>query len=434
MATIKEYEKLDDEDIVALVDQNVRSSVGYYSSDLSREREKVLNYYNAKLPKPHHEGNSKYMSQDVYTAVQSMQAALLETFAAGSRIVKFAPRGSEDVQTAAVCSAYTITVCSRQNDGYEIFSQVIHDGLMARVGAAKVFWNESSTTDVEAFENLSQDELDMLLAGNDNIELIDSETDAIGLISGTIGIERDTSQVMIEVIPPEQLLVEEQCRSLDMSNFVAHRTTKTLSELREMGFDEEKIAAIGDHEDLELETDPEMLARHEDMTTSRAKTKGYQDQVRSVMVYEAYMMLDREGDGVAKRYKIIKAGNALLDIEEVDRLPFVTFSPLPIPHSFYGSNFAEKLCDTQNARTVLTRSILDQAVLANNPRFLVVKGALTNPRSWLIIGSGESSTAREVTASCRCLSSHSIHMFSRPCSCCRKTWKKTQVSVRLAPA
>ena len=72
---------------------------------------------------------------------------------------------------------------------------------MARVGAAKV-WNESSTTDVEAFENLSQDELDVL-AGNDNIELIDSETDAIGLISGTIGIERDTSQVMIEVIPPE---------------------------------------------------------------------------------------------------------------------------------------------------------------------------------------------------------------------------------------
>ena len=52
----------------------------------------------------------------------------------------------------------------RQNDGFDIFSQVIHDGLMARVGAAKVFWDESTTTDVEAFENLSQDELDMLIA------------------------------------------------------------------------------------------------------------------------------------------------------------------------------------------------------------------------------------------------------------------------------
>ena len=381
MAHSKEYTRLDDEDIVALVDQNVRSSVGYYSSDLSREREKVLNYYNAKLPKPHHEGNSKYISQDVYSAVQSMQAALLETFAAGNRIVRFAPQNQDDVQTAAVCSAYTDYVLFRQNDGFDIFSQVIHDGLMARVGVAKVFWNESTTVDVEAFENLSQDELDMLLATDDSIELIDSETDALGLVSGTVGIERDTSQVMIETIPPEQFLVEEQCRSLEMSNFVAHRTTKTLTELREMGFDEEKIANIGEHEDLELETDPEMLARHEDITTSRnLKTKGYQDQVRSVMVYEAYMMLDRDGDGVAKRFRIIKAGNALLDIEEVDRLPFVTFSPLPIPHAFYGSNFAEKLCDTQNARTVLTRSILDHAVLTNNPRYMVVKGSLTNPR------------------------------------------------------
>ena len=102
MAHSKEYTRLDDEDIVALVDQNVRSSVGYYSSDLSREREKVLNYYNAKLPKPHHEGNSKYISQDVYSAVQSMQAALLETFAAGNRIVRFAPQNQDDVQTAAV--------------------------------------------------------------------------------------------------------------------------------------------------------------------------------------------------------------------------------------------------------------------------------------------------------------------------------------------
>ena len=381
MAKIEEYTKLDDDEIVQLVDNNIRQSVGYYSSDLSREREKVLNYYNAKLPKPAHDGNSKYVSQDVYNAVQSMQAALLETFAAGSRIVKFAPQGPEDVQTAAVCSTYTDYVLFRQNDGFDIFSQVIHDGLMARVGAAKVFWQPSTATDYEEFENLTQDELDMFLAGDNNVELVDSETDPVGMVSGTVAIERDTSQVMIEVIPPEQLLVEAQCKSLEDSQFVAHRTPKTLTELREMGFDEDKIAEIGDHEDIEMETDPEVLARHEDITSARTNNAhGYQDQVRSIMVYEAYMMLDKDGEGVAKRYKIIKAGNALLEIEEVDRLPFVTFCPLPIPHAFYGSNFADKLCATQNARTVLTRSILDHAVLTNNPRYMVTKGGLTNPR------------------------------------------------------
>ena len=64
----------------------------------------------------------------------------------------------------------------------------------------------------------------------------------------------------------------------------------------------------------------------------------------------------------------------------MSRRPFVAFAPLPKPHSFYGNNFAERLCATQNARTVLTRSILDHAMITNNPRYMVVKGALTSPR------------------------------------------------------
>ena len=68
------------------------------------------------------------------------------------------------------------------------------------------------------------------------------------------------------------------------------------------------------------------------------------------------MQLDVDGSGTTQLHRIIKAGNALLDIEQVNRKPFVVFTPLPIPHAFYGSNFAEKLVATQNARTVLTRS------------------------------------------------------------------------------
>lgn len=376
----KDYRKLGDKEIVKLVEDNVKTSVGYYDSDLSRERKRVLEYYQAKLPKPAHDGNSKYVSQDVYNAVQSMQAALLETFAAGNKIVKFAPQGPEDVETAKVCSAYTDYVLFRQNDGFNVFSQVIHDGLMARVGACKVFWSEQEELELQDFEDVTQDELDMLLS-QDDVELIESDTNAIGLVSGTVGITRDTSQVVIEPLPAEELLVEAQCKSLEDSQFVAHRTHKTVSELKAMFPDNPAIDEIGDHEDVTLETDPEILARHEGVGQDRGfNSHGYQNQVRNILVYEAYIMLDVEGTGVAKLHRVIKAGNALLDLEEVDRRPFVTFTPLPIPHAFYGSNFADKLIATQNARTVLTRSILDHAMITNNPRYMVVKGGLSNPR------------------------------------------------------
>jgi len=380
MADLKDYKELDDDEIVNLLDDNIKRSVGYYDSQISRERQQVMDYYNATKPKPAHDGNSKYISMDVYDAVEAMKAALLETFSAGNRIVRFAPQGAEDVAASRVCSEYTDYVAFRQNDMFSVMSSVIHDGLIARAGIAKAYWANQTNYQVQSFENLTDSELDMLLA-QDDVELIDSETDEVGLTSGEIAYQRDASQVIVEAIAPEEFIIEPQAKSLDDVNFCAHRTTKTLSELREEGYDEELLAEIGDHEDVDMETDPEVLSRHENIGSDRGfNATGYQDQVRSVMVYEAYVMLDVDGTGIAELHKIVKAGNVLLDIETVDRKPFFAFVPLPIPHAFYGSNFADKLVATQNARTVLTRSILDHAMITNNPRYMVTKGGLTNPR------------------------------------------------------
>ena len=52
----QDYRRLDDNEIVKLVDDNVRTSTGYSSSDLSKEREKVFN--TGQLPRPAHDGNS----------------------------------------------------------------------------------------------------------------------------------------------------------------------------------------------------------------------------------------------------------------------------------------------------------------------------------------------------------------------------------------
>ena len=376
----KNYKKLSDNNIVALVDDQVSLSIGYSDSELSTERAKIIDYYNGTLPKPAHDGNSKYVSLDVYDSVESLKAALLETFSSGNKTVRFAPQNADDVEKANVCTEYTDYVVNRQNDLYTVMSTAIHDGLIARAGVVKVFWEASSELDYEDFEDITDSELDMLLA-QDDVELVESTTDSLGLVSGTISIEQDTSKVVIENIAPEEFLIETQAKSLDDVNFCAHRTKKTISELRLEGYSEKLIDKIGDHTDVDIETDPELLARFDNVGNFKNTTgDGYQDQVRTVMVYEAYIMLDCEGTGVAELYRVIKAGNVLLEKEKVSRKPFVTFVPLPVPHSFYGNNFADKVVATQNARTVLTRSILDHAMITTNPRYTVVKGGLTNPR------------------------------------------------------
>jgi hypothetical protein len=380
MANKKDYKKLSDAEIIALCDDSVGRSVGYHDSELSRERANVMEYYSGAMPKPIHDGNSKYVSLDVWNAVESMKAALLETFSAGNKIVHFDPQSADDVKMASLCTAYADYVAFRQNDLYSVMSSVIHDGLIARAGISKVFWAEQEETTSEFFENLTEDELDMLLS-QDNVELGEHEEDDIGLMSGELRITRDTSQVVIENIPPEEFLIESQAKSLDSVLFCAHRTKKTLSDLRLMGYPEKLLSKIGDHTDVDLDTDLEVLSRHDSINADRGhNAHGYQDQVRSVMVHEVYMELDVEGSGVAELYKIMKAGNVLLEKEKVNRKPFITFVPLPIPHAFYGNNFADKLVATQNARTVLTRSILDHAMITNNPRYTVLKGGLSNPK------------------------------------------------------
>ena len=381
MAEIKDYQPMSDDSILNAVEVNVRSATGYYDSELSRERKRVTDYYNASLPKPAHDGNSKFVSQDVYQGIQAMTASLLETFSAGSKIVKFTPQGPDDIALSKIATSYAEYVAFRQNEAMSVFQSVIMDGLMSRVGVAKVFYDIRTETQEEEFIGLTEDELDLLLA-QDDLTLIDSETDNVGLLSGTVERAIDTSQVCIQAIPPEEFLIEAQARSLEDVDFVAHRTRKSLTELRQMGYDEEKIANIGSYsETVELETDPEIISRFEHIGGSRKnQAQGYQDQVREVLVYEAYINLDVEGTGEAVLHKVCVAGKQVLEVTKVDRKPFVVFTPLPTPHSFYGSNFAERLVATQNAKTVLTRSILDHAVLTNNPRYMVTKGSLTNPR------------------------------------------------------
>jgi hypothetical protein len=375
------FRKVKKEEVVSLIDRQIRNSVGYYDSKLSKERETILDYYNAVLPKPHHAGNSKYVSMDVFDAVESMKAVLLETFASGNRIVGFEPQNADDVEASRIATEYCDYVVFRQNDGYQIFHNTIQDALMARVGVAKVYWEDNEEYSDEEFEGLTQEEFEAL-DSRDDIEITAIEEDLeTGLYEGEVRRKQSKGKVCIDVIPPEEFLITPQATSIDGAPFVAHRSRKSYSELIEMGYDKELVATIGAEDESELSLHPEVLARFDDIGADRLNLNGeVQEQAKQVVVYECYTHLDMEGDGITKLYKIMRAGNVILDMEEVDKKPFIAFVPLPVPHSFYGSNFANRVVPTQNARTVLVRGILDHTVITNNPRYQVVKGALTNPK------------------------------------------------------
>jgi hypothetical protein len=376
-------DRLSDQEIVAKVAGKSKEAVGWYDSRLSKERMRVYEYYNGGLPRRQNVGRSSYVSTDVYDGVQMMKAQLLEVFGGGDEIAQFDPDQEMNEQACRDATHYCRYVIFRQNDGFRLFGNVIHDGLMARVGACKIYWDEKYEHEDEEFDNLSHADA-MALASQDDIEEFEADyDDETHTYKGTLLRKVDRSQVRIETIAPEEFLVEPRAISLERATYKAHRSLKTKAQMKDMGFDPKKVDAVHYDDARGLDLSPEVLARNAPVETVQALQNPIQPDLEQIMLYEEYvtMVIDRKKG--ARLYKISRANDVLFDLQEVDRCPFYPYVPLPVPHIFYGDNYAARIIPFQNARTVLTRAVLDHASMTTNPRWAVTKGGLLNPREML---------------------------------------------------
>lgn len=374
---------LNDEAILAKVSQKATNSVSWFDSRLARERERVTRYLNGELPKRANEGSSSYVSSDVYDSVEMQRSQLLEVFAGGDHIAQFDPDQDMNAEMCRVATEYASYAIFRLNEGYNIFNSVIYDGLTARAGVVKVFWEEKYTTSEETFEGLSFEDAHAL-AAQEEISEFDADIDpATQTFKGTLTRKKDCSRVSIVEVAPEEFLIEPLATSIRIATYCGHRTPKTKAELMEMGYPRAIVMRIPADEAKELQFSPEVLARTDQTHSNDASDDPIDNEMEYVVYYESYVRMVIDASKGARLYKICHAGNTILAKEEVDRAPFIAYIPLPVPHVFYGNNFAARVIHTQNARTVLYRGVLDHTAITTNPRYMVVNGGLMNPRELL---------------------------------------------------
>ena len=374
---------LTDKEVVAIVEMAIGSGTSFSDSKLAKEREELQKYYDGVLPLPSSKGKSQFISMDVFDSVESLKAQLLDAFTGANKRVFFKPTGLDDVESSEVASTYTEYVIFEQNDGEGIYHDVIHNGLLFRNGIAKVMWNEATDEIEEEFAGVDEASLYGLFA-EDGVEpgeyVQDAET---GLFSGTVLREAKESKVVIEVLPPEEFGITENAKSMEDADAVWHVTQKSLSDLRKEGYSDTLIDNIAGSDSVLANLDQEKIARFDQVEGIGLSELQYQEAVTEVDVYETYINIDMDGNGFTDRWKVTTAGGTFLDKELVSELPFIDFAALRRPHSFWGTNWAEKVKSTQNAKTVLTRGILDHTVITNNPRWEVLNGTVMNAQELL---------------------------------------------------
>ena len=169
-------------------------------------------------------------------------------------------------------------------------------------------------------------------------------------------------------LPPEEFLISRRAVTLDDAVFMAHRFRKTISDLREMGYPEDVLERIPSSDDHDY--NEERTARFDADDEYPDNDHSLDPSTRYVWVYECYVLMDADGDGIAERrvVTVAGAGYEILENEEVDDHPFVSLTPIRMGHKFFGRSLADLTFDLQELKSTVWRQLMDNMYLQNNGR------------------------------------------------------------------
>lgn len=180
----------------------------------------------------------------------------------------------------------------------------------------------------------------------------------------------ESKRFVIVGVPPEEFRISKDARSITEARFVAHEVERTASDLISEGWPKAEVDKLPRGRDTE---DGDKQARH-DYDGSWDTDEVTEPSQQRVTVTEAYIRVDKDGDGVAELRRVVKAGTYIHEDEVVEDHPFALFSPILMPYKLIGLSFYDLVEDLQRIKTALTRQVLDNVYLSNNPRTEVVDG------------------------------------------------------------
>jgi hypothetical protein len=380
--------KMTESELKAILSAEISDSIGHIGGELSEQRRKALDYYLGQPFGNEIEGRSKVVSTDVSDTIEWILPSLLRIFTAGDDVVRYEPTGPEDDEVARQATEYANWIFNRDNPGFLILYTIMKDALLQKNGIGKVWWEDAEEERREVYRQKTPEETQMLLADPDVelLELREYQAERIGIDATgavvalpvsyhdvTVKRRSRNGRVRVTPVPPEEFLISRRARGIEEAAFVGHRVRRTVSELLALGYDRKIVEALPDA--VEDEPTGEERARFDfDDTGDPGGSHGLNRAMREVWITECYIRADWDGDGIAERRKITVGGSGeeILDNEPWDGpLPFISLTPIIMPHRFFGLSVADLVMDLQLIKSTILRQILDNLYLSNNGRHVI---------------------------------------------------------------
>ncbi len=373
---------LDSGTIKGILENEIDNSLGYIDTETTEARRKALQYYLRDPYGNEVEGRSQIVTGEVAEAIDGALPQLIRVFTTTEDIVYFEPKNPQGEESAKQATDYCNWVFYRENEGLLILHNWFKDALLQKVGVVKSYWDERVDVTKEEYENLSEDELALLLS-DQSLEVVKQEIEydeMQDMLGNVVQIPRYEVEVQrkkeygcvkIENVPPEEFLISKSAKTIEESQFVAHRRLMYRSDLIALGYDKKLVDELPTYNDLEFSE--ERVARFPE-GEQPDQNVSLDQSMQTVEVYECYIRIDEDEDGIAELRRILYCGSEILEDEECDYIPFHSICPIPVPHKFFGQSLADRAMDIQIEKSTITRQSLDNMYLTNNARIGAVDG------------------------------------------------------------
>lgn len=398
-----------DEELVSLLRDEERSAISWRDTTLADDQANAIEYYEAEPFGDEEEGRSQVVVPAVAEVVDYTQVSVLRTVCSGDRVVEFEPGDTDQIpempeapekpsgdpqdpnaqpqfeayaqakaqydqqmapfrkwekqriQAAEDATEAVNYIFMRRQNGYRVLLDWLQSGLIEKIGIVKT---ACVTERKKIKEQITIPEEGLALLADEGIKPTEATQNEDGTFTVTIERTQEVKTYPDYPIPSEEYLFAARTKDEDSAEYQAHRSRKTLSALVEMGFDRETVEGLPT-EDSIVDLDQRAIERWDDEQVENV-TRPL--AMRKVWLLEEYIRVDRDGDGIAELLKVFRVHDVILESEEVDESPFVTWTPFPRAHRMVGNSQAEKVMDIQRVQSVLLRQALDGTYMTNAPR------------------------------------------------------------------
>lgn len=323
----------------------------------------------------------EWCSKDVKTACDWLLPTFMEVFTGSDDPVSVKGVNIEDDGAATKMQQLIRYQLEKKNDYHQWVMAEINDALKENFGVAKVWWNhEEKHTPMEIMLN-SNDSSAVLAfvtaasSGKIEVKSVNVLKEAPDLAKITYDeVEITANHPVLEYVPNAELRFTPDASKLENCKFVAHRKIVQGDYLKRKerdGIFEDVDKALKEFDAGNTEPTVLDMANNSEKTDKLNKASDDDLASKEVELYEAYINVDYNNDGIFEKLIVHAVGDNLIRVAEndFDIPPFFVCSILPNANKVFSeeslpTNFEQ----IQDLKTAMIRQVIVNVTKNNSPR------------------------------------------------------------------